>query len=690
LIGLLFLLLSQSSPSEQLTKLRDSYLIPLQLEPTYINKGETYLNLSVIDIKLNNLEVALKEAKMAGRYGRVDESHYLKGVIYYLLGDKGKAILNFKEIDRWKYPYFLQQMYSFSPEKKDTLLAMEILPDSLRFYLVFYEKDTNKIRDFIKNSELPLWQQHLGEGYLAYMSRKHREALNFFLESYKEKPSDYTGICILASEYWLGKLDSLLSFQKKYSIISPLAIYLKAEVLYEKDSFNLATELFLSDINSPYKTHALYGAAWGKYKLEQYSASVDLFQRFLEIYKDGELRQFALYRLARALLKQGKIKSLDYFEKIVKEYPDSPILDDTYLLLGKIHLLLDHIDEAETWFQRLISEYPDSRWTSYSYEYLGTIFFKKKDFKTALNYYSSILKLDDVPEGLIDEAHYRIEEIKWEMGRYPTRLSMYKEFIRIYPKSPRTPSLLIRIGDYYKAAARYENSVYFFRKILKDYPYSEEVDEAILALGKVYLSMGKPEKTIKLFEAALMERPAKEEEFHFELAEIYYNTENPEKAIQHYRKISSPTLLPYAKYQIGHIYFELGLFREARIPLEEIIDEFPESKYFGSAYLLLGKTYLREGSLEEAISVINQGINELSDNKKTELLSLKAKIYCQMHKEEGLDMYLKIAEMMGKDIKGTIKVLEEGLKCAKRLRATDRIEYFQKLIEVLKTHKESD
>lgn len=690
MIGIIFLLLFQNQPQTELNKLRDSYLIPLRLEPFYLDKGETYLNLSIINIRLNNLEEALREANLAGNYGRIDESRYLKGVIYCLLGDKETSILNFKKINKWKYTYFLQQMIEFSPLKKDTLLTIKIIPDSLRFYLVFYESDTISIKNLIKSLELPLWQRHLGEGYLAYKSGKYKEALNLFLESYKEKPYDYTGICIIASEYWLGKVDSLLSFQKKYSIISPLAIYLKAEVLYEKDSLDLATDLFLSDTNSPYRIHSLYGAAWGKYRLEKYRESVDLFQKFLDIYKEGELRQFALYRIARALLKQGKTESIDYFEKIVKEYPDSPLIDDTYLLLGKIHLLLNHLDEATTWFMLLVSEYPNSRWIPYSYEYLATIYAQKNEFKVALHYYSSILELEDISEGLIDEVRYRIEEIKWKMGKYPTRLNMLKEFIRLYPESPRTPSLLLRVGDYYKAAARYERAVYYFRKVINDYPGYEEVDEAIFALGKVYLAMGQTEKSIKLLEEALHRKDEKKEEIHFELAEIYYNMEELEKAIAHYREISSFSLLPYALYQIGSIYFELGLFREARIPLAQIIDKFPDSKYFGDAYLLLGRTYSREGSLEEAISIVDQGINKLSGKQKTELLIIKARIYCQMHKEEGLEVYLKSAEMMGEDINGTIKILEDGLKCAKHLNATEKIKYFQNLIDVLKTHEESD
>ncbi len=685
---LILLLLCQNSISEELKRTKNSYLFPLMLEPSYIDKGETYLNLSVTDIRLNNLNNALKEAKIAELYDRKSESTYLQGVIYYLLDDKEKARAKFKKIDRWQYAYFLENLYGFSEQKERLPVNDEFIPDSLRFYFIFYESDTSKIRGQIENSKLPSWQYMLGKGYLSYKDGEYRKALNYFLESYNLKREDYTGVFILASQFRLSELDSLLSFQKKYSIVSPLANYLKGEALYKKGWIERATELFLSDTNSPYRTHAIFASGWSKYRLAQYSESADLFQKFLNIYQQGELRQFALYRLARGLLKQGKVESLTYFKKIVEEYPDSPLKDDAYLLLGKINFLLNRFDEATKWFKSLLSEFPDSPWVGYTYRYLGSISASKNDFNQALYYYSKILGSEDLSIGLIDEACYRIEEIKWKMGKYLTKISMFKGFIEKYPESPRTPSLLLQVGDYYKAAARYQKAIQFFKKVLKSYPDSEEADESLRILGKLYQLIGKEELAVDLLKKALQERPELEEEIQLELGNIYYKIEEPEEAIKYYKEITSSKLLPYAQYQIGTIYYELGLFREVRVPLKVITDKFPDSEYFNDAYLLLAKTYLQEGSLKKTIEVVNEGLNKLKGKEKGTLLSFKANIYCRMNDKEALDLYLKSAEMMGDDINGTVKILEEAKKCAIRLNEQEKKEYIQNIIEVLKTHKE--
>ncbi|MCK4420431.1 tetratricopeptide repeat protein [candidate division WOR-3 bacterium] len=686
---LLIFILTQITISDELKNTRKSYLIPLRLEPAFIDKGETYLNLSVIDIRLGNYETALTEAKLAAIYACKDESEFLQGIIYYYLNKREIACEHFKKVNRWQYPYFLQHIYEFSFIKdEEKLFPTRMISDSLRFYFIFYDKDTILIRKLIEDSTLPLWQTFLGQGYLAYKNSNYKEALSLFQESYEQNPTDYTGICIIATQFRLSMIDSLLFFQESNSIFSPLATYLKAEALYRKGSIRAATRLFLADTASPYKTHALFGAGWSTYRLEEYSASVDLFQKFLNIYKDGELREFALYRLARGLLKQGKVSSLNYFEQIVKEYPNSNLIDDTYLLLGKIHFLLGHLNKSLKWFQRLILEYPDSRWLPYAHSYLARIFTQKEDYEKTFYHYSKILEFEEVSEQLIDEAHYRKEEIKWKMGKYPTKLSMHKSFIDKYPNSPRTPSLLLKIGEYYTAAARPRKAISFFEKILNDFSDSEIFIKALFDLERVYLSMGKAGEAIELLEKQLPVRTEEREEIHRELGDIYYKIGNSDKAIQHYREIKSKGILPYALYRIGLIYFELGLFRESRIPFRRLINAFPNSQYLGSAYLLLARSYIGEGYIEDAINIVNQGYNKLTDKKRISLLLLKAEIYCQRHDKEALNIYKRCAEMMGEDVQGTIKVLNDALKCAERLHSIDEIEYFHKQIEVLQTYEQ--
>jgi tetratricopeptide (TPR) repeat protein len=684
---LIIFLFLQTSTNEQLNKTRNFYQLPLLIEPAFVEKGEAYLNLSVIDIRLNELERALSEAKKAAYYDRKSEATYLEGVIYYLKGDMENATLKFKGINKWQYLCFLENLYSFSLGKQISSKSCMPFSDSLSFYFIFYEKDTSKILNRIENSSLPLWQNFLGRGYLCYERGKYRRALNYFNESYKLNSTEYTGIYIISTLFKLSEFDSLISFQNKNPIANPLTNYLKGEAYYKKGETEKAMQTFLSDTSSQYKAHAIFGAGWSTYRLAKYSESAELFKRFLEIYEEKELKQYALYRLARALLKQGKIESLEYFKTLVTEYPNSPLKDDAYLLLGKINYLLNNHDEAIKWLNLLIEEDSSSYWMPSAYKFLGEIFTDKKDFKTALNYYKKILSLNEVPADLLDEARYKIEEIKLKKGEYSTNIYMYKVFTNKYPKSQRTPSLLLKISEYYQAANRYDLAIQFNNKVLLNYPESEEANESLLNLVKIYQAMGDRTRVIELLKKGLKERPELSNELNLKLGEIYYESGDTKKAIEYYKKVNSNTLKPYTLYQISLIYEELGLLKESRIPLENIIENFPKSDYIEEAYLLLAKTYLEDGSLKKAIEVLDKGLKNLGNKDISALLSFKADIYCEINDEEALDLYLESANNTS-DNKNKIETLEKGRECAIRLNKYQKAELFEDLINKLKSPEE--
>ena len=633
---------------------------------------------------MNKLDNALNQIKKAAYYERTTEAAYLEGVVYYLKGNKEKASSKFKKLNNWEYTIFLENLYSFSEKDSSNIQIAKNLPDSLRFYFIFFERDTSKILNQLNTSSLPLWQNFLGRGYLSYKRKKYRRALNYFKESNKLRPTERTGICIISTLFQLSELDSLLSFYNRNTINTPLTNYIKGEVLYKKGKTEKAMEIFLNEVDSEYKTHALFAAGWSKYNLTKYSESARLFEEFLSVYEGKELKQYALYRLARAQLKQGKVESLEYFKNIVNEYPNSPLKDDAYLLLGKINFLLNNYEEAIKWLSLLKNELPLSRWTPNAYKYLGEIFKNKGDYETALRYYEQILSVSWATPDLFDEARYNIEEIKWRQGKYSTKINMYKAFTNKYPQSRRTPSLLLKIGEYYYAAKRYDLAIQNYNKILLDHSESEESNESLLILVKIYREMGDRNAAIEILKNSLIERPELKNEINLKLGEIHFEAGELRKSIDYYKEISSNVYKPYTLYQIGSIYHELGLYKEARIPLQNIISDFESSEYLDKAYLLIAKTYMHEGSLKKTIEILDEGLKKLEENKTGPILAFKAEIYSEFKDEEALDLYLKSYQLTP-DINRKLKILEDGRKCAIKLNKYDRAETFENLINEIKS-----
>ena len=264
---------------------------------------------------------------------------------------------------------------------------------------------------------------------------------------------------------------------------------------------------------------------------------------------------------------------------------------------------------------------------------------------------------------------------------------MYKAFTDKYPKSLKTPLLLLKIGEYYEAARRYDLAIQFNNKILTQYAESEEANEALLNLVRFFQEIGDRDKAIELLEEGLYNRPEINNDINLKLGEIYHESGELKKSIEYYKEVSSDVLKPYTLYQIGIIYQELGLFKEARIPLNNIIENFDDSEYLDKAYLLIAKTYLQEGSLKKAIEILNKGLEILDDKKSSSLLHFKAEIYCEFKDEEALDLYQRSANSTY-DNKEKIKILEDGRKCAIRLNKYGIAETFEDQINKLRTSKE--
>ena len=69
-----------------------------------------------------------------------------------------------------------------------------------------------------------------------------------------------------------------------------------------------------------------------------------------------------------------------------------------------------------------------------------------------------------------------------------------------------------------------------------------------------------------------------------------------------------------ALYRLGNLYFEKKLFEKSRTNLVELIHTYPASEYSGSAYHLIGETFIEEDDLAEAESFFNSAVDSKRNN----------------------------------------------------------------------------
>ncbi len=124
---------------------------------------------------------------------------------------------------------------------------------------------------------------------------------------------------------------------------------------------------------------------------------------------------------------------------------------------------------------------------------------------------------------------------------------------------------------------------YFEKYILKD-----EIDEQLLSSAQVYIG------------------------------ESLLGLEQKDGAISQYEKFITeyPTsnFRELALYRLGNLYFEKKLFEKSRTNLVELIHSYPASEYSGSAYHLIGETFIEENDLDKAENFFNSAVDSERNN----------------------------------------------------------------------------
>jgi len=127
----------------------------------------------------------------------------------------------------------------------------------------------------------------------------------------------------------------------------------------------------------------------------------------------GPLKAHYLYLCGAALFAGGeRDKPREWFERIVKEFPDHPRAEMALFMLGRCAFSLSRADglngkdlataqqEAIAIFQRYLAKYPHGRFVADTQGWLGALAFDQADYLKALGYYIAQAESPDHPEVL--------------------------------------------------------------------------------------------------------------------------------------------------------------------------------------------------------------------------------------------------------------------------------------------------
>jgi len=272
-------------------------------------------------------------------------------------------------------------------------------------------------------------------------------------ERYLYLPS--LGLCLLVIDILGLSTSSLNSKRKIVMVVVWILIFSLVPITILRNRvWKNDFELF-SDVikKAPYNVKALYNLASLYNAKKEYSATIPLYERIIEVYP-------SLYEanvsLIYAYYNTGRIKeAINAAERAINAIPSAEMLYDT---LASLYLEMGMANEANRVYIVGIKNIPNSPLLHYN---LAILYFKDGDYKSAASYFANVLKYKEAAD-----VHYYIGKCLYNLGDKDKAL---KEFIKSYVIANRNPDIYkyiviisIELNLYDQASRVADEFIYYF------------------------------------------------------------------------------------------------------------------------------------------------------------------------------------------------------------------------------------
>lgn len=368
----------------------------------------------------------------------------------------------------------------------------------------------NEAEAISKENGLPLDDILLGKGNLSAEIDQYEKALGFYEAIINNYPSSSRLV-----DAYLGKAN---------------ALYGLANYKESADAYSAIIKRFFGSNNPDLMEKAYFGLAWANLKQGNLTQAIENFKFVADNSKDNLMRLSALCQMADAHQDKGSLsQALDIYDRILKDYPDSLYTDYVQYQEALVLLKMDKIDAATLMFQGLKANFPKSKFIPDAQYYLGSAYFKKGDFASCIEQFSSLIKSLPKESELRPQALFNLGLCYSHLEKYKDAFEIFERIAKEYPlsndliqrtefeiantlflqgkekealkkfkiilyKYPRTKVCLQAInwlGDYYFKEKKFDISVKYFKQILDEFADSNLVDDAHYKAGRALLEMGK-------------------------------------------------------------------------------------------------------------------------------------------------------------------------------------------------------
>ncbi len=399
-------------------------------------------------------------------------------------------------------------------------------------------------------------------------------------------------------------------------------------------SANAYHQVYVFYAKSPLAEQALFTGAQMFFNDKQYDKAIEILYEFLEVYPRSKLQNDAQLLIAESFIADENYdQAIISLDKVLATTEIGRANAKALLMKATLSYRSHYLHQAENDYLKLVEKYATGRFANDkeiimimndAYYYLGEIFRLKGMYEKSNEYLYKISNYQTDPKIL-----FLIGKNLYSAALYSNATDMFQKVISI-PDSTLLIHAYMNLGDSYFALKDFGDAANAYKQAVnlceKNQGYSDSdieicnlidiklaetyinLDQANIAISflKKYSSLNKGEKNIDAID--------------YKIANLYQTKVGDyERAIRSYFDFMDAhpqsKLIDEAQLGLATCYEQMGNYAQALIEYQNLINNYPASKYYFNAKSRIG--YLNNYSQAEnsAIKNLSGVVQQLAENR---------------------------------------------------------------------------